>query len=113
SADDSPPSTGGATPAGATPPAAAAPSPADALPAARLGRRARLKPRVEITERAAIGDELRIPIAWCEMGSCISHHEDPVALGEADIRDRAVAAGGRGDPARRAGRPDTPPTAHW
>jgi hypothetical protein len=49
--------------------------------------------RVEITERAAIGDKLRMPIAWCEMISCISHHADPAALGEADIRARAIAAG--------------------
>jgi precorrin 3B synthase CobZ len=50
----------------------------------------------EITEPSAIGDQLRIPIAWCEMGSCISHHADRAALGEADIRARAVvlAAGG-------------------
>jgi hypothetical protein len=51
----------------------------------------------EITERAAIGDQLRIPIAWCEMGSCISHHTDPAALGEADIRARAISAGWRID----------------
>src|SRR6266478_3768091 len=51
----------------------------------------------EITERAAIGDQLRIPIAWCEMGSCISHHADPAALGEADIRARAISAGWRID----------------
>ena len=47
----------------------------------------------EITESAAIGDQLRIPIAWCEMGSCISHHADRAALGEADIRARAVLVG--------------------
>ena len=51
----------------------------------------------EDTCRAVIGDELRIPIAWCEMGSCISHHTDPVALGEADIRIRALRAGWRLD----------------
>ncbi len=52
---------------------------------------------VEITERAAIGDQLRTPIAWCEMGSCISHHADPAGLGEADIRARAIRAGWRVD----------------
>jgi len=52
---------------------------------------------IEITERAPIGDELRIPLAWCEMGSCISHYADPAALGEADIRTRAIAAGWRVD----------------
>jgi hypothetical protein len=51
----------------------------------------------EHTCRAVIGDELRIPIAWCEMGSCISHHTDPAALGNADIRARAQDAGWRPD----------------
>jgi len=62
---------------------------------ARAGVEARAG--AEITERAAIGDQLRIPIAWCEMGSCISHHTDPAALGEADIRARAISAGWRID----------------
>jgi hypothetical protein len=53
--------------------------------------------RVRITERAVIGDELRIPIMWCEMGSCIAWHADPAALGETDIRARAIAAGWRVD----------------
>src|SRR5262249_30567446 len=35
------------------------------------------------TERALIGDELRIPVAWCELSPCISYHSDPAALGEA------------------------------
>jgi hypothetical protein len=47
--------------------------------------------------RAVIGDQLRIPIAWCEMGSCISHHADRAALGEADIRARAISADWRID----------------
>jgi hypothetical protein len=51
----------------------------------------------QITARAVIGDELRMPIMWCEMGSCISWHSDPAALGEADIRARAIAAGWRVD----------------
>jgi hypothetical protein len=51
----------------------------------------------EITERALIGDELRRPITWCEMDSCISWHADPAALGEADIRARAISAGWRVD----------------
>jgi hypothetical protein len=51
----------------------------------------------EITERALIGDELRRPITWCEMDSCISWHADPAALGEADIRARAIGAGWRVD----------------
>jgi hypothetical protein len=52
---------------------------------------------VPITERAVIGDELRTPIMWCEMSSCISWHADPAALGEADVRARAIAAGWRVD----------------
>ena len=46
-----------------------------------------------VTARAAIGDELRRPIMWCEMASCINYHADPSALGEADARARAVRAG--------------------
>ncbi len=44
-------------------------------------------------ERAVIGDLLRVPIAWCQSGTCIARHADPAALGEADARARAVAAG--------------------
>ena len=44
-----------------------------------------------------IGDQLRMPVMWCEMGSCISWHADPAALGEADTRARAIAAGWRID----------------
>jgi hypothetical protein len=50
-----------------------------------------------VTARAAIGDELRRPIMWCEMASCINYHADPSALGEADARARAVRAGWRID----------------
>jgi hypothetical protein len=49
------------------------------------------------TVRAVIGDELRMPIMWCEMGSCISWCADPSALGEADARARAISAGWRID----------------
>jgi hypothetical protein len=51
----------------------------------------------EQTVRAVIGNELHMPIVWCEMGSCISHHTNPAALGEADIRARALRAGWRLD----------------
>jgi hypothetical protein len=68
---------------------------------------------------ALIGDQLRMPIMWCEMGSCISWHADPAALGEGDMRARAIGAGWRidafgrlacpccqqTDPAFRASRP--------
>ncbi len=45
------------------------------------------------TVRAVIGDELRMPIMWCELGSCISWYSDPAALGERDARARAIQAG--------------------
>jgi hypothetical protein len=51
----------------------------------------------EIPEPAPIGDELRIPTAWCEMGSCIAHYAHPAALGEVNNRSRAIAAGWRID----------------
>jgi len=51
----------------------------------------------EQTVRAVIGNELHVPIVWCEMGSCISYHTDPAALGEADIRTQAIRAGWRLD----------------
>jgi hypothetical protein len=52
---------------------------------------------VELTARAVIGDELRNPTAWCELTPCISWHGDPAALGEADIRARAIGSGWRVD----------------
>jgi len=52
---------------------------------------------VAITERAVVGDRIRRPTAWCEMAACISRYEDPAALGEANIRARALAAGWRHD----------------
>lgn len=45
------------------------------------------------TERAVIGDSLRVPMAWCQAGSCVAWYADPSALGEADVRARALAAG--------------------
>jgi len=47
--------------------------------------------------RAVIGDQLRTPTMWCELGSCVSQYADPAALGEADIRVRAINAGWRID----------------
>ena len=52
---------------------------------------------VAITQRAVVGDRIRRPTAWCEMAACISRYEDPAALGEADIRARALGAGWRHD----------------
>jgi hypothetical protein len=48
---------------------------------------------VAITERAVLGDTIRLPAVWCEMHGCISRHDHPAALGQADIRARALAAG--------------------
>jgi hypothetical protein len=53
--------------------------------------------RAQTTGRAVIGDELRLPIMWCEMAACISWFAHPAALGEADIRARAIDAGWRLD----------------
>jgi len=97
-----------APPAAAMPPAVAVPRPADGT-----SRRTGIRSRVEITERAAIGDELRIPIAWCEMGSCISHYADEGALGEADIRARAIAAGWRLDALSRLACPQCQQSDSW
>ena len=72
--------------------------------------------------RAVIGDQLRMPVMWCEMGSCISWHADPAALGEANTRaPRSPPAGGidalgrlacpqcqQNDPRYRAARPVVP-----
>ena len=55
--------------------------------------RAEAAAHAEVTVRAVIGDQLRMPVMWCEMGSCISWHADPAALGEADARARAIGAG--------------------
>jgi hypothetical protein len=48
---------------------------------------------VAITEPTVLGDRIRMPAAWCEMAACISRYDDPAALGEADIRARALGAG--------------------
>jgi hypothetical protein len=98
---------------------AAAPPATNAGPAAAVtpettspGRTA-MKAEIEITERAAIGDELRIPLAWCEMGSCITHYADPAALGEADIRTRAIASGWRADALGRLACPQCQQGDSW
>jgi histidine kinase-like protein len=66
---------------------------------AEVGARAEdvARARAPVTERPVIGDQLRMPVARCEMGSCSSWHGDPAALGEADIRGRAIRAGWRAD----------------
>ncbi len=56
---------------------------------------------IAITERAVIGDQIRIPIAACDMAPCMSWYSDPAALGERDMRARAIRAGWRLDALRR------------
>ena len=70
---------------------------ADARAQAEADARAQAAARAEMTGRAVIGDQLRMPVMWCELGSCISWHADPAALGEADTRARAIGAGWRID----------------
>jgi hypothetical protein len=48
---------------------------------------------VAITEHCVIGDQIRVPAAWCDMAGCGSRFADPAALGEADNRARALTAG--------------------
>jgi hypothetical protein len=83
-------------PAASAPPAATAPPSRTTLPAA-LPRPAAPAGPAGAAARAVIGDQLRIPVMWCEMGSCVSWHADPAALGEADARARAIGAGWRID----------------
>ena len=56
--------------------------------------------------RAVIGDEIRIPIMWCEFGPCIARYTHPGALGERDLRARALGAGWRYDALGRLACPD-------
>ena len=56
--------------------------------------------------RAVIGDDIRTPMLWCEFGSCIARYTHPDALGERDLRYRALAAGWRYDALGRLACPD-------
>jgi len=56
-------------------------------------RRDPLVHRVAITEHCVIGDQIRVPAAWCDMTGCRSRFAAPAALGEADNRARALAGG--------------------
>ena len=64
---------------------------------ARAQARAEAGVRAGATERPVIGDQLRMPVMWCEMGSCISWYTHPAALGEEDTRACAIGAGWRID----------------
>ena len=50
-----------------------------------------------LAAEAVIGNRLRLPEARCEGGACGARFEDPAALGEGDLRTRAIAAGWRED----------------
>ena len=67
----------------------------DPRPEARAGAEAGA--RADAMARAVIGDQLRMPVMWCQMGSCISWHADAAEFGEASTRARAIAAGWRID----------------
>lgn len=58
------------------------------------------------TARAVIGDAIRIPILWCQFGSCIARYTHRDALGERDLRVRALAAGWRYDALGRLACPE-------
>src|SRR5215472_6911667 len=47
--------------------------------------------------RSIIGDALRIPMIWCQFGSCIARFSHTEALGEADVKNRAMHEGWRVD----------------
>ena len=53
---------------------------------------------VAVTEHCVIGDQIRVPAAWCDMTGCAARFADPAALGEADNRARALVAGWCADP---------------
>ena len=69
-------------------PAGAASPPPGQRPAIRPPAMRRWRPM-----RAVIGDEFRVPVLWCEFGSCIGRYTSRDALGERDLRARALAAG--------------------
>jgi len=96
-------------PAPVTPP----PAPAAAPPAPRASDDGDLADGGAVPERAPIGDELRIPLAWCDMDACIAYYEHPAALGEADIRARAIAAGWRVDAVGRLACPQCQQHVPW
>ena len=105
-------STPAPAPAGAGPRAISFPAPPGAA-ASVTSTPAPARAAAPVTARAAIGDELRRPIMWCEMAPCINYHADPSALGEADARARAVGAGWRIDAVGRLACPQCQQTASF
>lgn len=45
--------------------------------------------------RAIIGDEIRVPILWCEIGNCVERYVGIDTFGEWHLRQRALSAGWR------------------
>jgi hypothetical protein len=82
---------------------------------AQAQARAEADVRAAATERPVIGDQLRMPVMWCEMGSCISWYTHPAALGEEDTRARAIGAGWRIDALGRLACPQCQQTdpSYW
>jgi hypothetical protein len=72
---------------------------------------------VAITGRCVIGNQIRVPAAGCAMAGCQAAFADPAALGEADNRARAVAAGWSADALGRLACPacqrEHPAPAWW
>lgn len=67
--------------------------PADRQPPRSSARRDPLVHPVAITEHCVIGDQIRVPAAWCDMAGCLARFADLAALGETDNRARALVAG--------------------
>lgn len=102
-----------------------APAPGAASPAIRPARWPAVRSGHLVG--AIIGDELRIPVLWCQFGSCIARFTHRAALGERDLRARALAAGWHYDALGRLACPDcaqhdstfwitcppVPVTRHW
>jgi hypothetical protein len=72
---------------------------------------------VAITGHCVIGDQIRLPAAGCAITGCQAAFADPAALGEADNRARAIAAGWMTDALGRLACPtcqrDHPAPAWW
>jgi hypothetical protein len=71
--------------------------PAEAEVARPAARRDPLLDPLAVTEHCVIGDQIRLPATCCDFVGCGAEHADPAALGEADNRARAQAAGWRTD----------------
>jgi hypothetical protein len=52
---------------------------------------------IAVTEHCVLGDQIRVPAAWCDTAGCTPRFADPAALGEADNRARALIAGWSAD----------------